>query len=471
MTRIPSPLPPDLRTGILHLGLGAFHRAHQAPFTQDAIAAAGGDWGIEAVSMRNPDLAERLNAQQGRYTLVERHPDGPRLSEISVIRRAHALPGNVASVAARMADPSIHVVTITVTEKGYCADLATRTLDRGAAGVAADLRATGEPRSLPGLLALGLSLRQKAGLGGLTLISCDNLPENGRLLAALVGEFAAATDSRLAHWIADNCAFPSAMVDRITPASSGETFALVEAETGSPDPVAVETEPFRQWVIEDRFAGPRPAWEAAGAEIVADVVPFEAMKLRCLNGAHSLIAYAGALAGLDAVRDVMAEDALAAMARLHMARAATTLPEAPGLDPAAYADALVRRFANPAIRHSCRQIAMDGSQKLPQRIFAPAREALAAGLPTDTFAFATAAWIAFVSDPDGPLDDPLADALRTATGGQTPEARLAALARLPGLAHDGLLDTPRFADAVVGHLRQIEMEGVRAAARRLLAAG
>lgn len=451
-----------MKTGILHLGLGGFHRAHQAAFTQDAVAAEGGNWGIEAVSMRNPALAEALNARGGRFTLIERHPHGPERIDMTVIRRAHALPGNAGGVAARMADPAIHVVTITVTEKGYGADIGARALNRSDAGVAHDLNTPEDPKSLVGLLCLGLAQRRAAGLGGLTVMSCDNLPENGRFLEAIVQEFAQATDPALAGWIEETCAFPNAMVDRITPAATDETIALAGG-----DPVAIETEPFRQWVIEDRFAGPRPAWEAAGALIVPDVAPFELMKLRMLNGAHSLAAYLGALAGLPAMRDVMAVPELAHVIRAHMEAAATTLDPAEGLDPAAYADALIDRFANPAIDHRCLQIAMDGSQKLPQRIFAPTLVLLDRKHNTATYALAIAAWIQFAqgSDTAGnelPLNDPLAEQIRQAlarAGGDW-SAQVKCIAEVEGLAHFGVLDHEEFARNVSAHLMAFDRMGI-----------
>lgn len=470
---IPSPLRGDIGTGILHLGLGAFHRAHQAAYTQDAVAAAGGDWGIEAVSMRNPALADALTAQGGRYTLIERHAEGPRLLDMSVIRRAWALPGNAARLVARMADPSIRIVTITVTEKGYGADLAARRLNRADAVVAHDLANRAAPRqSLVGHLVAGLAARRDAGSSGLTVMSCDNLPENGTLLACLIRDFAAEVDPGLVDWIERHCRFPDSMVDRITPAANEATFAIAEAALGRPDPGAIETEPFRQWVIEDNFAGPRPEWETAGAQLVRDVAPFEMMKLRLLNGSHSLIAYLGALRGLPAVRDVMANAELGAAVRVFMRHAAATLPPNRGLDAAAYAAALIARFENRAIQHRCLQIAADGSQKMPQRIFAPARERLETGGDISAFALATAGWIRFLHGQDETgarldIKDPLADHLRRALqdAGSKPLARVAALARVPGLAHGGVLDNRRFAESVAALLEVFDGDGTMAAVR------
>ncbi len=472
----PSSLPENLAIGILHFGLGAFHRAHQAAFTQDAILACGGDWGIESVSMRNPALAGTLMDQGGRYTLIEQHPEGPKLLEMTVIRKARALQGNEFRLVERMADPAIQIVTITVTEKGYGADIGSRCLDRSNSAITHDLAdPEATPQSLIGLIVAGLAARHDAGHGGLTLMSCDNLPENGDLLAALVLEFAQETQPGLVGWISRACCFPNSMVDRITPAATDETFAIAQAALGRPDLAAIETEAFRQWVIQDSFAGARPAWEQAGAEIAPDVAPFETMKLRLLNGSHSLIAYLGALGGFPAVRDVMADADLANVVQAHMTLAAQTLPPTPGMDVKSYAHALVSRFANPAIDHRCLQIAMDGSQKLPQRIFVPARLQLKAGREIGTFALATAAWLRFAEGIDEKgrkldLNDPLADNIRAvlARAGTNPEDRVSAIATIPNFAPQGVLEDQRFSQRTAELLNILEQHGVHAAVQSAL---
>jgi fructuronate reductase len=448
--------------GIVHLGLGAFHRAHQAAFTQDA-----GGWQIEAVSMRNPALSTALNAAGGRWHLVERAPDGPKVRAMTVIDRAHCLASDPAGTLARMSDPEVQLVTVTVTEKGYGFLPATRRLDPDHPSVAPDLADPAAPRGLVGALVEGLRLRRAAGPGGLSVISCDNLTGNGHLLSGLVQDFARRRDPALADWIARACSFPDSMVDRITPASSEATLAAVRDATGQDDPLAVETEPFRQWVIEDRFAGPRPAWEKAGALIVADVAPYEVMKLRMLNGSHSLIAYLGATAGLEAVRDVMAVPALRALVRRHMRAAADTLPAIPGFDPASYAADLLRRFENPAIRHLCLQIATDGSQKLPPRIFDPAAEVLSQGGSADAFALVTAAWIRFLqgrTHAGAPLAprDPLAGALMPAAHRDP-----AAVGQVLGLAQRLPFASAGWRARVSDHLKGLQTLGAEAYARGL----
>lgn len=459
-----SELPAELGTGILHLGLGAFHRAHQAAFTEDAIAATGGNWGIEAVSMRNPALAGMLNARQGRYTLIERHPDGPRLIEIAAIRQALSLPNDPGAVLARFTDKAIRIVTITVTEKGYGVVPGGHQLDTDHPSIARDLGQPDNPRGLIGLIVAGLALRRLAGLDGLTLMSCDNLPDNGAVLRALVLEFAGRTRPDLVGWIEAQCRFPASMIDRITPAPTDETRALAREITGQRDDAAVATEPFRQWVIEDAFAGPRPDWQRVGTQIVTDVAPFETMKLRMLNGAHSLVAYMGTIADLTAVRDVMARPELARLVAHHMSAAGETLAPGGGLNTAGYARDLIARFANPAIEHRCIQIAMDGSQKLAQRIFIPARLRLQQGLAIDSFAFATAAWLRHVElasaggGPDDPMRQELAGAMQR--GGPNAAACVAAIAHLPGLSGHALLQDPVWTRAVSGHLATLRQKGL-----------
>lgn len=473
---IKSPLPNTLQTGILHLGLGAFHRAHQAVYTQDAMIAEEGAWGIEAVAMRSPKLAGILSKQGNRFTLIERGSDGNAFHEITSIKKVHFLPDATHQVALRFAAQYIHIITLTVTEKGYHADLSKRCLNFDDVAIKHDLEQSPQaPKSLIGLIVQGLSLRRDAGGTGLTLMSCDNLPSNGQFLKTLVLAFAEAKDKILATWIETHCCFPDSMVDRITPAATAETIELLKNAGEPMDLAAIETEPFKQWVIEDNFAGPRPAWEKAGALLVSDVAPYEMMKLRLLNGSHSLIAYLGALAGMQYVRDAMANATIRALTRRHMQNATNTLAPMHGFDFNLYAEALVERFENRAIDHRCIQIAMDGSQKLSQRIFAPAAECVASGQPIDTFAFAIAAWIQFaggLDDHNRPLElsDPLASAIRNALGAHKDSAssQIQALAKIDGFAHQDMLDHPNFARHVATHLDAIRGLGALAAAKALL---
>ena len=428
----PAYRPAEHGTGIVHLGLGAFARAHLAAMTDAALAASGGDWRILGVSLRSSRPAEDLTPQNGLYTLIERGGNGASARIVGAFSGAICSAGDPSEALDAMADASCRIVSLTVTEKAYGLDRATRGCDPQHPAVAADLANPDRPQGVLGLLVRALGMRRDRGLPPFTVLCCDNLPENGPLLRGAVLDFARRISPGLADWIAAGTTFPATMVDRITPAPTDETRDEAARLTGRIDLAAVETEPFIQWVIEDDFPLGRPAWEAGGALFVDDVAPYEEMKLRMLNGSHSLLAYAGFHAGKRHVRDVMADPALSAIVRRHLTHAAGTLPPLSGLDLAEYAEALAARFANPAIAHETFQIAMDGSEKMPQRIFSAIPAARHRGIATRSFAFATAAWLRHASGATHdcapyPLRDPRAEELTAAFAGKPARAIIAAL--------------------------------------------
>lgn len=421
--------------GLVHLGLGAFHKSHQAVFTDDALSASGGDWRIIGVSLRSPDAALALSPQNGLFTVIARDAETTEARVIGALASAYCLATDRDAVLAALTAPATKIVSITVTEKGYGIDRATGGIDPDHPAIAADLAEPDTPVGVAGLLVWAIAARRAAGAPPLTILCCDNLPENGPMLRGLILDFARRTAPDLLEHIMRDIGFPATMVDRITPAQGGDTLALAERLTGRRDLAAVETETFRQWVIEDDFRSGRPDWAVGGAIFTDDVRPFETMKLRMLNGAHSLIAYAGFLSGHAHVRDAMCDPALVALVRRHLAAAAATLAPLDGVDFASYADDLVQRFANPHLAHETYQIAMDGTEKLPQRIIAPALEALHRGQPLAPFAFATAAWMRYAlgrRDDGSPYDlrDPRQAALATALNGHdtAPEIARALLA-------------------------------------------
>jgi len=407
--------------GIVHLGLGAFVRAHMATYTDDVLALEAGDWGIAGVSLRHPDQRDRLAPQNGLYTALQRDSGGISARIVGCLREQLVAPADPEAVVARMADAATRIVSLTVTEKGYCHDPATGRLDTVHPDIAHDLRNPAAPRSAVGFLVAALARRRDAGLAPFTVLCCDNLPHNGRLLAELVRDFAALRDGRLSAWIDANGAFPCTMVDRIVPATTDADLAATADAIGLTDTAPVVHEPFRQFVIEDRFVdGARPHWERVGAELVSDVAPYEHMKLRLLNGAHSALAYLGYLAGHETIADTMADPVLAAyVAALWEDEIIPVVPTPPDTDLRDYAASLSARFRNTAIRHRTWQIAMDGSQKLPQRLLSTIRERLSRGLPIPRLAMAVAAWMVYVGGVDEagrPIDvrDPLAAQLRKA---------------------------------------------------------
>ena len=400
--------------GIVHIGIGAFHRAHQAVYTDDAMTAGDRDWGIIGVSLRSGDVAAQLNPQDGLYTVSTRSAVGTQLRLIGAVQKVLVAADDNQAVIDAIAAPTTHIVSFTVTEKGYL-----RRPD-GSLDLAV---AAGNP-SLYRFIAAGLAERKAAGRGGLTLLSCDNLAGNGAVLRRLMREYLAACHPDLSAWFDRACTCPATMIDRIVPATIDVDRAAVEATLGARDEGAVVTEAFSQWVIEDDFAGPRPRWEAVGAELVADVAPYETAKLRMLNGAHSALAYIGLGRGHEYVHQAIADpDIRPVIERLMVGEAAPTIDAAPGQNLAAYADALLGRFANPALDHRLIQIAMDGSQKIPQRWLETLAWHRARGARCPSLEAAIAAWIAFLRS-DHPVDDPLAGKLREAAAGPDAMARL-----------------------------------------------
>ncbi len=457
--------PRAVTIGIVHLGLGNFHRAHQAVYT-DTVLAGDSAWGICGVSMRTRGAVDALIAQDNLYTVVERGPDGTRARVIGSLREALAGADGVARAIRRIAAAGTRIVSLTVTEKGYCHLPATGRLDSAHPDIVHDLAHPGEPRSAPGMLLAGLAARMPSGLP-ITVLTCDNLPHNGALVRRLVLELAEMHDPRLARWIEANVTFPATMVDRIVPATTPADLETVR-QLGLDDAVPVATEPFCQWVIEDRFACGRPAWENAGAQFVNDVAPFELMKLRMLNGAHSAMAYLGYLAGHEFIYQASSDAGLARVVESLWDELAPTLPPTPGIDIAAYRRDLMRRFRNTALPHRTWQIAMDGSQKLPQRLLAAARERLAANQSIDTIALAVAAWMRYVNgrDENGKaidVRDPFAATfadVAAATG--NPREFAAGLLALPQLFGGDLAADSRFAGSVQRQLERLFRSGVRA---------
>ena len=420
-------------------------------------------------------MRDRLAPQAGLYTVALRSAAGERLRVIGCLKELLVAPEDPAAVVRRIADPAVAIVSLTVTEKGYCHDPASGALAVDHPDVRHDLAQPERPRSALGTLVAGLDRRRREGTAPPTVLCCDNLPSNGRTLRGVTLAFAALRDEALAQWIERAVAFPCTMVDRIVPATTAADIGSLAARLGLEDAAPVVAEPFRQWIIEDRFAGPRPAWEAVGTELVADVAPFEEMKLRLLNGSHSALAYLGGLAGLEHIADVVREPDFATFMRRMMAEeVAPTLTVA--ADLAAYQARLLERFANPAIRHRTAQIAMDGSQKLPQRLLGPIRDQLRAGGPIRHLTLAVAAWMRHAAGRNEhgrtiALADPLAERLRTiaAGAGADPAALATGFLALHEVFGDDLPRTPRFTAAVTAWLDSLLLKGARATVAECIA--
>lgn len=390
----PAYVPSEHKPGVVHIGVGAFHRAHQAAMTDAALGAKGGDWRIIGVSLRSKEIAENLNDQNGLYTLIERGTQGESSRVIGAID--HVIAADPAATLKALCEPSIRVVTLTVTEKGYGINHSGRTPDTSNPVVSEDLKHPSTPTGVLGLLVCAIAHRRQAGQAPFAVLPCDNLPDNGELVRDCTVAFArAAYDDELADWIAETIAFPSSMVDRITPAATDKTLADACSSTGCSDLAAIESESFTQWVIEENFPSGRPAWEEGGALFVPSVTPYEQMKLTMLNGTHSMLAYSGFLTGHEYVRDVMTNPALTQLVNRHLGAASALLEPLPGVDFDRYSADLIQRFINPSIAHRTYQIAMDGTQKIPPRMFATSLKAMEIGQDIRPFAFATAMWMRF----------------------------------------------------------------------------
>jgi fructuronate reductase len=401
-----------LRPGIVHFGPGAFHRVHQAWFV-DKLLADDPRWSICGVSLRSPEVRDALAPQDGLYTLTTLD-EQISYQVIGSLREILVAPQDPQAVLDKLSAPTTRIVTITVTEKGYCLDAA-GDLDTTHADIQCDLRLPHRPTSLIGYLVEGLRRRRAAGSEPLTVISCDNLTDNGKRLARAVGQLAELREPGLARWIEDRTHFPRTMVDSITPATTNELRKRVNGVLGMEDRWPVQRESFVQWVLEDCLADGGPHWAGAGVILTDDVEAYDNAKLRLLNGAHSSLAYLGLLAGHETVADAMGDERLCSLVTTMTKEDVRPTLRAPrGLDLNAYIDAILKRFRNPAIRHALAQIAWDGSQKLPFRLLGTIHDNLEAGRPIDRLCIPVAGWMHFVRRQAARgerVTDPLADRL------------------------------------------------------------
>lgn len=458
----------QVKAGVVHLGIGAFHRAHQAVVFDDALNAGDLRWGIVAASLRSPSVRDQMVPQDGLYTMLVRDGSAEQARIIGAVQDVIVAPQDPQALIAALAAPDTHIVTLTITEKGYKLDPATGALIEDDPQLAADLVSLDSPHTAPGYLVAALARRKAAGLAPFTAISCDNLPHNGTRLRNAVLALARRHDAILADWIAAEGAFPETMVDRIVPATTPDDIATLTARLGVEDQAMVKTEPFIQWVIEDRFCGPRPDF-GAGVQLTAAVAPWEEAKLRLLNGAHSGIAYLGGLAAIDHVHEVLALPEARFFVEALWDEAETTLSPPPELNVAAYRTQLMARFDNPTLRHRTRQIAMDGSQKLPQRLLATIAARIDAGQGIDALTLAVAAWVRWQAGQDDlgeahVVDDPLAAPIAAALDAATTTAeRIAAILAFDAVVPPALGANAQFRDTLTRWLAILETQGARVA--------
>jgi fructuronate reductase len=462
---------------LVHLGFGAFHRAHQALYADILAQEHGSDWGYCEINLIGGEqqIAD-LKQQDMLYSVAEMSADAWQCRVVGVVKQAlHAQVDGLDAVFQALAQPEVAIVSMTITEKGYCHSPATGQLQLDHPLIVRDLANPHHPQSAVGVIVAALAQRKADGQPAFSVMSCDNMPENGHVTRNVITAYAKTLDPALATWIETHVTFPSTMVDRIVPAVTPDTLAQVAQQTGVQDPAAVACEPFRQWVIEDNFVAGRPAWEQAGAELVSDVLPFEEMKLRMLNGSHSFLAYLGYLAGYQHISDCMQDAHYVNAARhLMLAEQAPTL-NTPGTDLEKYADSLLARYRNTALKHRTWQIAMDGTQKLPQRMLDSVRWHLANGSDFDCLALGVAGWMRYVGGKDEqgqPIDisDPLREEIaRRVVNSAEGEPRVMALLQMTSVFGRDLPDNQRFVNAVTNAYLTLLARGAKATVARVLA--
>ena len=461
-------------TGIVHLGLGNFHRAHGAVYTAHALAAEPGEWGVYGFANRSHDVVSAMHIQDGCYSVLELSDQGRRAGVVDVHRNLGVLADDPEAFVAAVADPAHHILTLTVSEVGYCRSARTGTLDVELDDVRSDIAGPTQPRSTIGLIARGLAVRAASG-APITVLSCDNLQSNGATTRAVLTEFlhASAASGDVLSFVDNHVAFPNSMVDRIVPASTAQTVADVAELIGVDDRCPVPAEDFTMWVLEDHFAAGRPAWDRAGAVMSDDVEAYELVKLRLLNGSHSLIAYLGLLDGRPTIADAWTQGFVRDAVRTCIANEylpSITLPR--GFDLEVYLDSLSHRWANSPLGHRTSQVGTDGSVKLLQRIPEPAQMALRDGRVPHLLALTVAGWIATVAPPPGFDPGPLAaevreparDRLVEVTRGASGAREHATMVLHNGFLPDELTAHTAFTDRVADLVTTIARSGVRAAA-------
>ena len=392
--------PGQLTTGIVHLGFGAFHRAHQALYTEEFISATGKtDWGIAVASLRSGQpLIDQLKKQGYWYSVSEHSQSQQKIKLVGAITEAYAARDDRLPLLSIMSQPNIRIVTLTITEKGYCLDPASHQLNTTDPEIIHDIEHPRHPKTAIGLIVEALALRKQAGTPPFSVLSCDNLPDNGSLTQQAVIQLAERNSSELAQWISREVCFPSSVVDRIVPAMTPEKLDKVQADLGILDHCAVTTESYRQWIIEDRFTLGRPDWDLIdGCRFVTDVTPWQQMKLQMLNGCHSLLAYLGIVAGYGTIAETINDARFSAIARRYLAAEAIAGLQLPvEVDHHEYADQIISRFSSPVLQHKTEQVARDGSQKLPVRWFSQLETLLKSQKNFDCIALGLAAWFHYL---------------------------------------------------------------------------
>jgi mannitol 2-dehydrogenase len=455
-----------LTPSVVHISVGSFHRSHQAVYFDDlAQRRLSAEWGLVGVGLHRREMQEVLIAQDGLYTVVARGRGADEARVVGVITRYLFAPDRCDGVLDVLADQRTRLATLTITAGGYKVEPATGAFMADDPQVLADLVSPGRPGSALGYLVEALDRRRRAGRAPFTVLSCDNMPGNGAVARTAVVAFARMRDEQLARWIEDRVAFPSSMVDRITPKTTPADREMVERVFGVRDRWPVMTESFSQWIVEDDFVNGRPPLDEVGVQFVLDVRPYALMKTRLLNASHSALGYLGWLGGHRRTDEAMADPVFAGfIARMMQEEIAPLLPAVPGIDLAGYQATLLDRFGNPAIGDRLSRLCRNGSAKVPGHVLSSIREARATGRPHGLLTLAVAGWCRYLRgvDEDGRsvvLDDPAGERLQTLAlaGGGDPRPLLADHATFGSLGGD-----PGFADAVERDLGDLDASGARA---------
>ncbi len=464
----------DVSAGIIHFGVGNFHRAHQAAYLDDLMNRGEAlDWGIIGAGVTPFDdaMRARLARQDHLTTLVERDAHGRSVRVIGSMIDFIA-PSNGPALLARLADPAIRIVSLTITEGGYFIDPATDRFDAGHPDIARDAADLANAGTVFGRIVAGLALRCRNGSPAFTVLSCDNIPHNGDMTKAAVAGLAALADPALARWIAEHVRFPNGMVDRITPATTDEQRQWLRDACHLADAAPVFSETFRQWVLEDSFSSGRPPLEKAGVTFAADVTPFELMKIRILNGGHAAIAYPAGLLGIHFVHDAMRHPLVAGfLDKLTREEIIPQVPPVPGVDLAAYQRQIAERFANPEVRDTIRRLCLDGSNRQPKFIVPTIADALRNGGRFEGLALLSALWRRYCAgaDEEGAAiapNDPNWKRLQARAADPDPAAWLA-MADVYGRVRED----QAFADAFVASMQSLQRHGVESSIRRFLDGG
>lgn len=464
--RVPKYDRTQITNGIVHIGVGGFHRSHQALYLDEYFHQnPGSDWGICGVGLVEHDrrMRDALLSQDCLYTLVERSQEGDRARIIGSIARYLFAPDNRQAVIEALADPKCRIVTLTITESGYYYIEGSGAFDLNHPTIQHDLHHPDQPIGTYGFLTAALKKRREQGLAPFTVLSCDNIQGNGDMVRKMLTTFAEMRDPSLGSWIDQNVAFPNCMVDRITPLTTPEDIKMVADQFGIDDAFPCVGEPFTQWVIEDNFCAGRPNWETVGVQMTDDVHPYEMMKIRLLNASHMLIGYLGSLAGYTYVYEVMADPLFVQAVANLMDEVTPTLKPVPGINLDDYKKTLIERFSNPKIRDQLPRLCLNGSAKLPKFVLGSLRDKLELGGAIDYLSLIIAAWCRYLNGYDDqnrqfPIDDPLADILtQRANSGKTDPKPLLSIFEIFG----DLIESPRFVETVADKLRSLYEFGAK----------